>query len=72
MEPRDRFATLGREVLRRTSAPNRTGFPGTAARPVASPLRQKHQVGRFLCVPEKRLARRAHLRTHGQTVERGR
>ena len=54
----------------RKSAPNRTGFPGTAARPVASPPRQKHQVGRFLGIPEKRLARRAHLRTHGQTTDK--
>ena len=52
------------------SAPNRTGFPGTAPPPVASPPRQKHQVGRFLRVPEKRLARHAHLRTHGQTTDK--
>ena len=54
----------------RKSAPNRTGFPGTSARPVASPPRQKHQVGRFLCFPEKRLACRAHFRTHGQTTDK--
>ena len=57
-----------RGVRLRKSAPNRTGFPGTAARPVDSPPRQKHQVGRFLCVPEKLPARRAHSRTHGQTI----
>ena len=28
--------------------------------------RQEHQVGRFLSIFEERLARRAHLRTHGQ------
>lgn len=48
----------------RSSAANRTAFAGTAARPVASTPRQKHQVGRFLCIPEKRLARRSHLRAH--------
>jgi transposase InsO family protein len=43
----------------RNSARNRTGFPGTAARPVASPPRLEHQVGRFLSLFEERLARRA-------------
>ena len=53
----------------RKSAPNHTGFPGTSARPVASPPRQKdHQISRFLGIPEKRLARRAHLRAHRQTL----
>ena len=52
------------------SAPKRTGFPGTAAWPVASPPRQKRQVGRLLCIPEKRLARYAHSRTHGQTIDK--
>jgi len=67
--PADR--RLGGSVRRtRKSAPNRTGFPGTAARSVVSFPRQKHQVGRFLCVPEKRLARRAHFRTHGQTIDK--
>ena len=28
--------------------------------------RQEHQFDRFLGIPEKRLARNAHLRTHGQ------
>src|ERR1700690_2862090 len=51
------------------SAPNRTDFPGAAARPVVSLPRQKHQqVSRFLGIREKRLARRAHLCTHGQTT----
>ena len=36
---------------------------------MAFPARQEHQVGRFLCVPEERLARRAHPRTHGQTAD---
>ena len=53
----------------RKSAPNRTGLAGTAARPAASLPRQKdHQVSRFLGIPEKRLARRAHLRAHRQTL----
>ena len=52
------------------SAPNRTGFPGAAARPVASLPRQKHQVGRFLCISEKRAARRSYLRTHGETTSK--
>jgi hypothetical protein len=32
--------------------------------------RQEHQVGRFLSIPEKRLARRAHLRTHGKATSK--
>ena len=32
--------------------------------------RQEHQVGRFLGIPEKRLARRAYLRTHGQATSK--
>ena len=35
-----------------------------------SPPRQEHQVGRFLGIFEKRLARRAYLRTHGQTTRK--
>ena len=52
----------------RRSAANRTAFAGSAARPVASRPRQKHQVGRFLGVCEERLARRSHLRAHRQTA----
>ena len=53
----------------RKSAPNHTDFPGGAARPVVSLPRQKHQqVSRFLGIREKRLARRAHLCTHGQAT----
>ena len=32
--------------------------------------RQEHQVGRFLGIPEKRLARRAYLRTHGKATSK--
>src|SRR5208282_4338381 len=32
--------------------------------------RQEHQVGRFLCVFEQRLARRARLRAHRQTPDK--
>src|SRR5271168_4298038 len=32
--------------------------------------RQEHQIGRFLGIPEKRLARRAHLRTHGKATSK--
>ena len=52
----------------RKSAPNRTYFPGAPARPAVSVSRQKHQVGRFPCIPEKRPARRAQLRAHGKTT----
>jgi len=57
-------------MAKRKSAPNRTDFPGAAARPVVGIPRQKHQVGRFLCIPEKRPARRAHLCTYGQTTDK--
>ena len=32
--------------------------------------RQEHQVGRFLGIPEKRLARRAYQRTHGKATSK--
>ena|SRR5436190_9592586 len=32
--------------------------------------RQEHQVGRFLGIPEKRLARRAYLRAHGKATSK--
>src|SRR5690242_1862547 len=32
--------------------------------------RQEHQVGRFLGIPEKRLARRANSRTHGKATSK--
>src|SRR5208282_4194066 len=32
--------------------------------------RQDHEVGRFLGIPEKRLARRAYLRTHGKATSK--
>src|SRR5271167_2605732 len=35
-----------------------------------STARQEHQVGRFLGIPEKRLARRAYLRTHGKATSK--
>lgn len=49
----DKTLTQRRCAVPRTrkSAPNRTGFPSTAARLMASPPRQQHQVGRFLGIP---------------------
>ena len=35
-----------------------------------STSRQEQQVGRFLGIPEKRLARRAYLRTHGKATSK--
>ena len=35
-----------------------------------STSRQEHQVGRFLGIPEKRLARRAYLRPHGKATSK--
>jgi Virulence-associated protein E len=60
----DNVLALAAVPRTRKSAPNRTDFPGAAARPVVSLRRQKHQVGRFVGVFEERLARRAQLRAH--------
>ena len=60
---------LAADPRTRKSAPNRTGFPGLFRSAGGQSPRQKHQVGRFLCFPEKRFARRAHFRTHGQTTD---
>jgi hypothetical protein len=42
--------------------------PASTIRRRISTSRQEHQVGRFLGIPKKRLARRANLRAHGQAT----
>ena len=52
------------------SAHRRPRHPAsTFWRRISTP-RQEHQVGRFLGIPEERLARRAYLRTHGQATSK--
>src|SRR5271170_3582786 len=55
-------------------APPLTTYAATFTYPAStfwrriSTPRQEHQVGRFLGIPEKRLARRAYQRTHGKAT----
>ncbi len=54
---------------RKLLAPTSTHPASTFWRRISTP-RQEHQIGRFLGIPEKRLARRAYLRTHGKTTSK--
>jgi hypothetical protein len=44
--------------------------PFTYVSPFTYSPRQEYQIGRFLGIPEKRLARRAYQRTHGQATSK--
>src|SRR5271154_5778978 len=50
--------------------PTTTTHPASTFWLRISTSRQEHQVGRFLGIPEKRLARRAYLRTHGKATSK--
>jgi hypothetical protein len=54
---------------RKLLAPTFTQPASTFWRRISAP-RQEHQVGRFLGIPEKRLARRAYLRAHGKATSK--
>jgi len=60
------FAGRAELQLPKLTAPQRPLTPASTFWPRVSTPRLEHQVGRFLSIYEERLARCAHLRTHGQ------